>query len=166
MHYLEFVKPIENILKDYKTKTIKYMDIQNSDIQNSKKIIICGTSLKDNEFIENKDKFSWINKTDKPILGICGGMQIIGLIYKGILKNQTEIGYFHESFTKNFLGLVGDQEVYHLHKNYLDKNSLQKFKLYTKESIPQAIKHNKKEIYGTLFHPEVRNKEMILEFVK
>ena len=37
---------------------------------------------------------------------------------------------------------------------------------FTKSKIPQAIKHKEKKIYGVLFHPEVRNKELILNFVK
>ena len=33
------------------------------------------------------------------------------------------------------------------------------------EQIPEAVKHKKKELYGVLFHPEVRQKEMIKKFV-
>jgi anthranilate/para-aminobenzoate synthase component II len=34
------------------------------------------------------------------------------------------------------------------------------------KEIVQAVKHQTKEIYGVLFHPEVRQKEMIANFVK
>lgn len=160
-HELEFVKPIETILKkDF--KTVHYSKISDSDIQKSSKIIITGTSLKDNEFLKNIGKFEFIKTLNKPILGICAGMQIISLIFRGKLKNLTEIGYYKENFTKEFLGLAGEHEVYHLHNNYttLPKD----FVSFTKTKTPQAIKHLSKPIYGVLFHPEVRNKKLIEEF--
>ena len=91
-------------------------------------------------------------------------MQIILLIYNGKLRNKKEIGYYKEDFIKDFLGINGEQEVYHLHNNYitLPKNFLS----FTKSKIPQAIKHKEKEIYGVLFHPEVRNTKLIEYFVE
>jgi GMP synthase (glutamine-hydrolysing) len=32
--------------------------------------------------------------------------------------------------------------------------------------VVQAVKHKERPIYGVLFHPEVRNKNLILEFLK
>ncbi len=164
-HFYEFVKPIRDILvkarfhgfiKNYKDLTKKY-------IEKSSKVIICGTSLRDDEFLENLDKFNWIKNFNKSILGICGGMQIIQLLFNGTLRKQTEIGYYHENFGKEFLSLKGDNEVYHLHNNYVTLTK--EFEQFNSGSVPQAIKHKSKEIYGVLFHPEVRNMEMILRFV-
>ncbi len=162
LHYFEFVKPIEDILKSSNTKfkTIHYNKLKkNIDYD---KIIICGTSLKDDDYL--KYDFSWIKTTDKPILGICAGVQIISLEFGGKIKKGTEIGYFKEYFKEEFLKQKGEKEVYHLHNNYstLPKN----FKKFTNSRIPQAMKHKDKEIYGILFHPEVRNKEVIINFVE
>src|SRR3989344_5208580 len=173
LHYFEFVKPIEDILKNsnQKTKNIKfftkhYTKLNSLDVDKADRIIICGTSLKDNDFAkdENIAKFNWIKTNEKPILGICGGMQIISLLYRGEIAKTQEIGFFIEEFNKEFLSIGEKHEVYHLHNNYvtLPKN----FISYTKSKIPQAIKHETGEIYGVLFHPEVRNKELILYFVK
>jgi len=90
-------------------------------------------------------------------------MQIISNIFKAKIKSKTEIGFFKEKFKRNFLGLNNDREVYHLHNNYFDVPK--EFKSFTNSLIPQAIKHKTREIYGTLFHPEVRNSELILNFV-
>ena len=161
LHYLEFVKPIEDILeKDFFTK--HYLELSENDFDKADKIIICGTSLKDNSFLEDINKFNWIKHFDKPLLGICAGFQLIGLIHEGELKKKLEIGFFFENFDKMFLGLEGKQEVYHLHNNYVD--FCDHFDLFSDGEIVQAVKHKEKEIYGTLFHPEVRNKEMILNF--
>jgi len=166
LHSLEFVKPIEDILKKQKTKfqTKHYKKLTKTNINKADKIIITGTSLKDNEFIKNINKFKFIKTIDKSILGICGGMQIIGLIYNNKLKKKTEIGYFKEDFKKPFLNLKNTNQVYHLHNNYttLDSN----FITHTTNKIPQAIKHKTKPIYGVLFHPEVRNKSLINNFLK
>jgi len=170
LHYFEFVKPIEDILKSEKISFItkNYKEINQKFLDNCDKVIICGTSLKDNEFLENLDRFKWIKTFDKPLLGICGGMQVIGKIFGGRVRKEQEIGFFHEKFHKEFLGLSGSKEVYHLHNYYLDFNEMENFDSYSisDAEITQAVKHQNKEIYGVLFHPEVRQKEMISNFCK
>jgi GMP synthase (glutamine-hydrolysing) len=164
IHELEFVKPIENVLKNKKVQffTKHYKELKKDDFDKANKIIITGTSLKDNKFLKDINYFKWIKSIDKPILGICSGMQIILLIYNGKLGNKKEIGYYKENFTKEFLGMKGENEVYHLHNNYI---TLPKdFISYTEGKVPQAVKHKEKEIYGVLFHPEVRNSKLIEYF--
>lgn len=151
LHYLEFVKPVENILKKQNVKffTKHCLELNSSNIRKANKIIICGTSLKDNDFIMHLDKFNWIKTFDKPILGICGGAHIIGLISGYKLKKNKEIGLKELNLKKEFLGIKGKLEVYHLHQ----------FK-----TLPEIF--HRKNIYATLFHPEVRNNQFIEEFAK
>ncbi len=128
-------------------------------------VVVCGTSLHDNEFVKNIDLFSWVSDARVPILGICGGMQVIGMIFGGELNKKTEIGYYFEDFSKEFLGLKDKQEVFHLHNNYVEFGN--DFDVFCEvDGVVQAIKHKKKKIYGVLFHPEVRQKEMMQEFIK
>ena len=166
LHHHEFVKPIQDILTKHKIKfrTHHYDQINEKILKGKDKVIICGTSLQDNQFIVDLDKFNWIlNKLkDKPILGICAGMQILGLLFGGKLKKKTEIGFYNENFQKKFLGLKGQNQFYHLHKNYVDFNK--NWDRFTDSKIPQAVKHKEKEFYGCLFHPEVRQKDLIKTF--
>ena len=164
LHELEFVKPIEDILKENNIEYFikNYKDVNNNDLNKANKIIICGTSLKDDEFIKDIEEFNWIKELKKPLLGICSGMQIIGLIFESSLKKKQEIGFYNEYFSREFLGLKGEKQVYHLHNNYMTLP--EDFGKYTNSDIPQAIKHRDKSIYGILFHPEVRNKNLIIEF--
>jgi len=166
IHEMEFVSPIENILKNKKISffTKHYKEVKENDLKKADKIIITGTSLQDNEFIKDINSFKWIKSIDKPILGICSGMQIILLIYKGRLGNKKEIGYYKENFIKKFLGMNGENEVYHLHNNYITHSK--EFISYTKGKVPQAVKHKEKEIYGVLFHPEVRNSSLVEYFAE
>src|SRR3989338_10060607 len=151
LHYFEFVKPIEDILKnnkvDYFTKY--YREITDNDIKLADKVIICGTSLADNDFLKNMKKFSWIKYYEKPILAICGGAHIIGLSLGYKLKKKKQIGLKEIGIKKEFLGIKGKRSVYHLHQFHV---------------FPDLFK--KDNIYATLFHPEVRNKDMIVNFAK
>ena len=178
LHFFEFVKPVEDILTKNKIKYFarNYKKLKKKDLLEASEVIICGTSLYDNEFFKNIDKFAWIKNYKKPILGICGGMQIIGMIFReklkrktkesnSFLKKKTEIGFYKEKFKKEFLGLEGEEKVYHLHNYYIDFLKLKEFEVFSGNKSTQAVKHKKKEIYGVLFHPEVRNKDLIQEFI-
>ena len=54
-HYLEFVKPIEDTLRknNIEFETVEYKKLTKRKLTQSEKIIISGTSLKDNEFLTN-----------------------------------------------------------------------------------------------------------------
>lgn len=166
LHFYEFVKPVGDILikNDIKGFIRHYTCVTKKDIEKADKIIICGTSLKDNDVFKNIKKFSWLKDYNKPVLGICAGMQILGLVFGSELKKEKEIGFYNEEFKNNFLGLQNIEEVYHLHNFYITVP--EGFSAFANSKIPQAIKHKTKPIYGVLFHPEVRNKEMIKSFLK
>lgn len=168
LHESEFVRPVLDILMENKINySLKfYKDLNFSLIKDFDKIIICGTSLLDNDFLENLNYFDWILNYGGKILGICAGMQVLGEIYGGVLKKKNEIGFYFEEFKSDFLGLIGKQEVYHLHNYYISNWKKIGFSLCSNSKIPQAVKHNTKNFYGVLFHPEVRNKNLILNFLK
>ncbi|MBS3070967.1 hypothetical protein J4407_01550 [Candidatus Pacearchaeota archaeon] len=153
LHFYEFVKPVEDILSKNKIEfsTRHYKDLTNQNPTKADKFIICGTSLKDNDFLENIEKFSWIKNCKKPVLGICGGSHVIGLIFGGKIRRKKEIGLKEINIEKEFLGVKGKKQVYHLNQ----------FRV-----LPEVWKHKTKPIYATLFHPEVRNKEIIEDFCR
>lgn len=168
-HENEFVKPFEKIVsKDFLTKN--YRELNSKDLKKADKVIICGTSLKDFEYINDIKKFSWIKDFKKPILGICAGMQIIGLTYGAKLIDEKYFGTHFGNFSSEFADKFFDDgetvnEVYYLHNKAV---SLPKdfVKLNEDLSYTTAFKHKLKEIYGVLFHPEVLNPELIRNFVK
>jgi GMP synthase (glutamine-hydrolysing) len=104
LHYLEFVKPLEEIVKSMSKKfvTKSYLKITSKDLSNCSSVIICGTSLKDFDYTKNLNRFEWLKDFEKPVLGICAGMQIIGLIFDGKIKKKTEIGFYFETLRRVF----------------------------------------------------------------
>lgn len=163
LHENEFVRPIERVLEsvDVGFKTIHYTDLDNLILNNFDKVIICGTSLKDNAFLKDKKMFEWIKDFDRPVLGICGGMHLILYPFSGKVKTKKQIGMFRINFDKDFLGFQGEKDVYLLHSRFVDSDD---FEVFSFLDCPQAVKHKSKSLYGVLFHPEVRNKDLILNF--
>jgi GMP synthase-like glutamine amidotransferase len=167
LHELEFVNPITQILLENDVSFFKKssLEITKKDLEGCSHVILSGTSLKDNVFLESKEKFLWLVNFSKPVLGICAGMQILGSIYGQKICPGTEIGFFEEKFTKSFLGLKGKKEVWHLHNSFVEFDSSWEVFCDSKD-IVQAVKLKEKDFYGCLFHPEVRHKDVFLEFLK
>lgn len=158
----EFVKPIEKLLlnNNFNFETKHYSKI--SDASKYDRIIICGNALEDLEYLKDVDKFSWIKNYSGKILGICAGMQIIVSTFGMSLREKTIIGSQEvESLEINPL-INGKFNAYFLNSRQpiLDKQ----FIPLTKDG--SMIKHTTKEIYGCIFHPEVMNPEIIINFCK
>ena len=150
-HALEFVEPIEDILRanNFSFFTKHYLSISQQDIKKADKVIICGTSLADNSFLKNVKEFLWLKNYKKPVLGICGGAHIIGLLIGQKIKKNKEIGLKEITLKNEFLGIKGKLKVYHLHQFNV---------------LPEVF--HKDNFYAALFHPEVRNKDMIVNFCR
>jgi GMP synthase-like glutamine amidotransferase len=166
LHYHEFVSPILNILNNMSERyyVVDYDKIDSQDLKNADKIIICGTSLYDNEYLENIDKFSWICDFERPIFGICAGCQLIQIVFGGELSSIKEIGATDVCFNHEFLGVSGNMKVYSLHQNYVKSDD---FEVFARSDLcGHAFRHIEKSIYGVLFHPEVYNHEIIENFCR
>jgi len=179
----EFVKPIEQILKknqiEFEIKHIfqitgnsieKKNENLNIDIKKNlekfDKIILSGTALKDFHYLNLLDEFNWIKNTNKSILGICAGCQVIAKIFGSKLIENSEIGMFEISKTKkNILFEEEKLKVYCLHNKSFKEND--NFEVLARsDKCIQIIKHKNKDIYGVLFHPEVKNEKIIENFIK
>ena len=165
-HYFEFVKPIEDIIKKSGSSfsSIHYKHISAHDIKKAEKIIIAGTSLKDTSYLSDVEKFSWIDECEIPILGICGGMQILAACFNECLEKGQEIGLHTINFSTEFLGEKDKVEVYELHNMYVEPSLFDV--IVSSKRYPQIIAHPQKPFFGVLFQPEVRNKSMIAHFIK
>ena len=79
LHDLEFVKPIEKVVSSLgeKCSVKNYIEVAKTDLEKADKVLLSGTSLMDFDYFNHMDKFSWLKDCEKPVLGICAGMEII-----------------------------------------------------------------------------------------
>ncbi len=162
----EFTLPIASMIRGKSDFLIRhYSKIDSKDIGRSEKIILSGTALKDNQFIKDIDMFSWIKTCKKPILGICAGMEAIALAFGSSLKQHKEIGMAEIRTKKKNPLFSGNFKAYELHSYAIEPSDDFDILAESKGCI-QAIKHKRKEIYGLMFHPEVRNRDIVDSFVE
>lgn len=170
LHAREFVKPIEDVLENEHIEyaITSYRAIDDKTIKQADKIIISGTSLADFDYLKHAQAFSFLKTFNNPVLGICGGMQLLCTTFDCKLVKGSEIGLKPLQFTGAFLGIDSTRDVYCLHNLAVKNDAAFKryFDVYAKTKYIQAVKHKKKPFYGVLFHPEVRNKDMIRNFAR
>ena len=161
----EFVLPVVAIVKPNDSLKIMHYDrVKSASLEEYSGIILCGTALKDNRFSEHISEFKWLEECETPVLGICAGMQAIGLAFGSKLAPCTEIGMIEVETTIENSLFTRRFSAYALHNNAIKKP--EHFEVLAKsDKCIQAIKHHEKEIYGVLFHPEVRNHQVIERFI-
>jgi len=160
----EFVTPISKIVGATNQKILHYTECTEQNIFEFEKILICGTSLQDNSYQKDIDKFKILTNFEKPILGICSGMQIVCTIFGDKIIKNLEIGMVDiETLEKNSL-CKGKFQAYSIHNNSVG-NLVYFTILAQSETSIQVIKHKTKDIFGVSFHPEVRNESIIENFL-
>jgi GMP synthase-like glutamine amidotransferase len=163
--YYETVAPLVLVAKEFDTVVVKhYSELQTKDIVNCSKIILSGTTIKDTTALREPEKFIWLKETGKPVLGICAGMEVIGLVFGLRLTSCLEIGMTQIDTVKDNPLFSASFKAYSLH-NYAIEHS-EDFEILAKSpQCIQAIKHKQKPIYGVLFHPEVRTEDVLKRFI-
>jgi len=163
--FYEFVSPIVSIAEKLEKCTVKhYLEIDKKSLGSCDKIILSGSALKDTATFGQKARFMWLKDCSKPILGICAGMQTIGLVFGGHIEECCEIGMTEiTSSTENIL-FSSTFKVYAMHNYALVPSA--EFEVLAESAIcVHAMKHKHKDVYGVLFHPEVRNREVVERFI-
>jgi GMP synthase-like glutamine amidotransferase len=165
LHELEYIKPITQIIQkeNKKIEIINYIDVTKKIIEKSSHIILSGTGLLEFEYLNHLDKFDWIKKSNKNIIGICAGCQIIQKIFNSEETKIQEIGLLKPEILIQDKIIKNEslKEIYTLHSTNF--KTPKEFQIIAQTKIPQIIKHN--NIYGILFHPEVRNHQIIKNFI-
>ena len=164
--YYEFVLPIITIIKPLcKLSAKHYLEVSDEDLNRCDGIILSGTALKDVATLKQPEKFQWLKATEKPVLGICAGMETIGTVFGARLTRFWEIGMTPVKTVKENSLCSGDFKVYSLHSVCVEPSV--DFDVWAKSTrCTQVIKHKRKPIYGVLFHPEVRNQDILKRFIQ
>ena len=164
--YNEFVSPIVSVVRPLEKCVVKhFLDVKPAELVGYSKIILSGTTLKDHATLKQVEKFGWIKTCGKPILGICAGMQTIALVFDVPLSSCLQVGMAEITTLKENPLFQGNFNAYTLH-NYSVEPS-QNFETLAKSAkCIQSIKHKQKNVYGVLFHLEVRNQEILKRFIQ
>jgi len=130
-------------------------------------IIICGTALKDNGFLEEMERFSWLREISIPVLGICAGMQILCRIFGGLVREGCEIGMteVHIIVPHPLLPLPPSFQAYELHSSFCEPPPGWEI-LAVSPACVQAIRDPHYLRFGVMFHPEVRNDRVVEAFLE
>lgn len=162
----EFVRPIVEIVKkcglDYRIKRYN----ERIDTDGCSKIIICGTALRDFDYLSYIDNFTWLLDYDGDVLGICAGYHILALIYSNKLEKIKKIGVYDVIVVKdNPLVEKGSIRCYFLHTYALREVSDNLECLGAQNDEICIFRVRNKHFYGVSFHPEVLNSEIITNFL-
>ena len=161
----EFVLPIVAIAEELEKCTVKhYLEVNEKSLNGYDMILLSGSALKDTVTFDQTARFKWLKDCGKPVLGICAGMQTIGLVFGGCVEKCREIGMTEIATLKANPLFSSSFKVYALH-NYALVPSAEFEVLAESANCFHAIKHKHKDVYGVLFHPEVRNKEVVERFI-
>ena len=154
----EFVRPLVNIVEKCTVK--QYTKVVKNDVASATHIILSGNALQDNEYQQHD--WSWIKEIKKPLLGICAGMHAIGIAHGSKIVNASRIGMSKIKINESLLLQKGTYEIYELHQYgiTLPKGFIM---LAKKEGFPVMIQ--KGNVYGVLFHPEVRMETVVRNFL-
>jgi GMP synthase-like glutamine amidotransferase len=162
----EFVLPIVAIAGELEKCRVKhYLEVNEKDLNGYDKIILSGSALKDTVTLNQTERFRWMKDCGRPVLGICAGMQTAGLVFGGRLVKCREIGMTEIATLKANPLFSSIFQAYTLH-NYAVVPSDQFEVLAESAKCVHAIKHRQKDVYGVLFHPEVRNGEVVQRFIQ
>ena len=96
--------------------------------------------------------YTWAKNNNKPILGICRGMQIIGVINSTELKQVKN----HVDVNHSIISAFSVKQIRNSFHNYSLKNCPEGFEVlfYSEDGEIESIRHKTDRIFGIMWHPE------------
>ena len=154
---------IGDVLKQIgqKHSIIDWNKIEKVDWKEVDKIILSGAPILLSKVVKEEyiKPFTFLKEINKPILGICFGHQLLGLLFGAEVFLGTEVRQesnvtiilkekLFDGFSKSTLMIEDHTEGITLPTNFIQLASSDKYNV-------EAMKHHTKDIYGVQFHPEV-----------
>ncbi len=158
--WLEEIKKNVTELR-YQYKVIKLNEIENAGFESCSGIIISGAPTLLTQVDQNKYErfFTFIKTVNVPVLGICLGHQIMGLLYgskinmgKTINKEEKIKIAKHDDL---FAGIENNSLFREVHSEFITLPKSFMLLAKSESCYNEAMKHMRKRLYGVQFHPEV-----------
>lgn len=159
-----FTMNIRQIIDEigYDTRIIEYAELKITDIQNFDKIIISPGPGNPREYPKYFDIFDEY-KNKKSFLGICLGMQIIGLYFGANIRQSNSIEHGKQSknkvleYSPIFKNIPNNTKIGRYHSWNLKKDDFPSILIINsiaEDDEIMSITHKEYQIYGLQFHPE------------
>ena len=167
-----FTKDIANTLSDsnIKFEQMKFDEINSEEISKFDSYILSGRRQNDPKMNAKNSKIILhaVNEKKK-LLGICYGAEILALALGGTIRKSSVIRGEQEIISNENSLCVGKEIVFESHSYEISKlgDSLECI-AESSNCKNEIVRHNKLQIYGTQFHPEMTKdgQTMIEKFVK
>jgi GMP synthase (glutamine-hydrolysing) len=153
---------IEKAVDEYMDfETIHHEEFRDELLNKYKGVILSGaprliTEVDMSGFI---NKFAWLKQVTLPVLGICFGHQIIGLVHGAFGSRMREDRDWQEiEFYKEDPIFARLPKVVQMMEDHCEAISIPNgFELIASSDscVNEGMKHQKKLLYGVQFHPEV-----------
>jgi GMP synthase-like glutamine amidotransferase len=161
----EFVAPLERIACDAGTAIESCrLGTLNSVPERVSHILLAGTALQDDKYLKEIGAVKRLLETGVPLLAVCSGMHLLAAASGGEIIAQREIGMVAvETLVENPL-CAGRFEAFALHRHAVEPGPRLEM-LARSEGCAQVVRHRELPAWGVLFHPEVRNEQLVRSFL-
>jgi len=168
----EFVQPLEKIVREAGAASIviEYEETPTTEMNSYDGIIMSGSPRGDDIVDHHLPYFQWIKTCETPVFGICAGHHITGKLYGAQLLRSVE-----KEIGDNFLFVRQKDPIFNgcpgkflVRQNHHDSITLPEgfiLLAYSQGCRVSMMKHPAKPLYTTQFHPEILNKNLILNFI-
>jgi len=169
----EFVEPFQRIITEAgaASDVIEYEETLTTNMSAYDGIILGGSPRGDDIVDHHFPYFQWIKTCDVPLFGICAGHHITGKLYgaKLLRSVEKEVGENYLFIEQKDPIFRGFPERFLVWQNHHDSITLPNDFLllaHSENCKAAMVKHRSKPLYTTQFHPEVLNKNLILNFIE
>ena len=155
-------KYIEQIVDEFiDVKPAKLLDFTPDDLKGIKGVIVSGAPLLVTEVNTSpyEEKLAWIKETELPVLGICFGHQMMGILFGAFATRMREDRSWQtvEAFIDSplFNRLPDEIEMMEDHCETISIPPGFELVASSDACVNEVMQHTNKPLYGVQFHPEV-----------
>jgi len=172
---MQFTKPINRILhsEGYETTIAHWSSFRDKVKMDPYSCIFISASPKGNNtnFQERLRAFQWLREYLKPVMGICAGHQLTGVLFGGeLMKNSgSEEGKLEVVLSRDHPLFEGIPSPLQVEQHHLDSVSLPDdfILLASSETCRvQAMIHRTRPLFSVQWHAELSGPELMKNFLK